>query len=82
MDEGIEMMPIKQMSFEPQIPWWVSQVSTGEDKIVASFKPCACRQRQHSARFGEREGRNLQQAKFEFIRQVNHAFKFNALYLD
>jgi|LauGreSuBDMM15SN_2_FD.fasta_scaffold781584_1 hypothetical protein len=82
MDEGIEMMPIEQTSFEPQFPWWVSKISTGEDKIVATFKACACRQRQHSARFGERGGRNLQQAKFELIRQVNHAFKFNALYLD
>jgi len=42
MDEGIEMMPIEQTSSEPQFPWWVSQVSTDEDKIVA-FKARACR---------------------------------------
>ena len=42
---------------------------TDEDKIVA-FKACACRQ--HFARFGERGGRTLQQAKFELIRQVTH----------
>ena len=35
MDEGIEMMPIEQTSSEPQFPWWVSQVSTDEDKIGA-----------------------------------------------
>jgi hypothetical protein len=41
MDEGIEMMPIEQTSSESQFPWWISKVSTGEDKIVASFKACA-----------------------------------------
>ena len=66
MDEGIEMMPIEQTSSEPQFPWWVSQVSTDEDKIVA-FKACACRR--HFARFGGRGGRTLQQTKFELIRQ-------------
>ena len=35
MDEGIEMMPIEQTSSEPQFPWWVSQVSTDEDKLGA-----------------------------------------------
>ena len=82
MDEGIEMKHIEQTSSEPQFPWWVSKVSTGDDKILASFKAGACRQRQHSARFAERGGRTLQQAKFELIKQVNHAFKLNALYLD
>ena len=42
MDEGIEMMPIEQTSSGPQFPWWVSQVSTDEDKIVA-IEACACR---------------------------------------
>ena len=73
MDKGIEMIPIeernKETSSEPQFPWWVSQVSTDDDKIVA-FKACACRQ--HKTRFGERGGRTLQQAKFELIRQVTH----------
>jgi hypothetical protein len=74
MDEGIEMMPIEQIS-EQQYPWWVGKVSTGDDKIVASFKACACGQRQHFARFGERGmGRTLQQAEFELIRQVNQIF--------
>ena len=39
MDEGIEMMPIEQTSSEPQFPWWVSQVSTDEDKIGAFKAP-------------------------------------------
>ena len=69
MDEGIEMMPIEQTSSVSQFPWWVCQVSTDEDKIVA-FKACACRQ--HFARFWERGGRTLQQAKFKLIRQVTH----------
>ena len=69
MDEGIEMSRSNKQSSEPQFPWWVSQVSTDEDKIVA-FKACACRQ--HFARFWERGGRTLQQAKFELIRQVTH----------
>ncbi len=73
MDEGIEMLPIEERneesSSEPQLPWWVCQVSTDDDKIVA-FKSCACRQ--HFARFGERGGRTLQQAKFDLIRQVTH----------
>ena len=38
MDEGIEMKHIEQTSSEPQFPWWVSKVSTGDDKILASFK--------------------------------------------
>ena len=80
MDEGIEMMPIEQTSSEPQFPWWVSKVSTGEDKIVASFKACACGQRQHFARFGER--RTLQEAKFVLITYVNLSFQFIALYID
>ena len=32
----------------------------------------ACAWRQHFARFGERGGRTLQQAKFELIGQVTH----------
>ena len=67
MDEGIEMMLIERTSSEPQSPWWVSKVSTAEDKIVATLKACACRQQQHSARFGERGGRTLQEAKFDLI---------------
>ena len=43
--------------------------------IVASFQACACGQRQHKARFSEHGVRTLQQAKFDLIRQVNHAFK-------
>ena len=43
--------------------------------IVASFQACACVQRQHKARFSEHGVRTLQQAKFDLIRQVNHAFK-------
>ena len=82
MDEGIEMMPIENTSSEPQCPWWVKIFSIGEDMIVASFKACSCGQRQHKARFRERGGRTLQQAKFELIRQVNHSFKFIARYLD
>ena len=73
MDEGIEMLPIEERneetSSEPQLPWWVNQISTDDDKIGA-FKACACRQ--HFARFGERGGRTLQQAKFDLIRQVTH----------
>ena len=82
MDEGIEMMQIEKTSSEPQYPWWVKKISIGEDMIVASFKACACGQRQHKARFREHGGRTLQQAKFDLIRQVNHAFKFIARYLD
>ncbi len=70
MNEDIEMLPIEERneesSSEPQLPWWVCQVSTDDDKIVA-FKACACRQH-----FGERGGRTLQQAKFNLIRQVTH----------
>ena len=73
MDEGIEMLSIEEIneetSSEPQLPWWVSQVSTDDDKIEV-FKACACRQ--HFARFMERGGRTLQQAKFELIGQVTH----------
>ena len=75
MDEGIEMMQIKKTSFEPRYPWWVKKISIAEDMIVASFQACACGERQHKARFSEHGVRTLQQAKFDLIRQVNHAFK-------
>ena len=55
IDEGIEMMTIEQTNSEPQFPWRISEVSMGEDKIVASFKAGACRQRQHFARSGNAE---------------------------
>ena len=35
MEEGIVMMTIGQTNSEPQFPWWVSQVSTDEDKLGA-----------------------------------------------
>jgi hypothetical protein len=82
MDEGIEMMQIEKTSSEPQYPWWVKKISIAEDMIVASFQACACGQRQHKARFRQHGGRTLQQAQLDLIRQVNHAFKFIARYLD